>query len=284
MVRRSFIDEPLSRLAAWSSRLALFALAAAALSVLILRTRLLETGPALATFAGALGFATLAILLALAAFVSIWRQGYSGLGRAVRGLILGLLLLAYPVYLGAHAFKLPAINDITTDPGNPPRFEALARLRPADRVAYPGAQTAALQRQAYPDIVPLQLALPVQTAYNVALSVILKRKWPIAEARRPVGPRGGGAIETTARSLLMGFSDDIVIRVTPIGSGAIMGSRIDLRSASRYGEHDLGANAARLRALLEDIDDAAGDAPEPRPEPEPAPQKKPAPKRPQPRR
>jgi hypothetical protein len=78
----------------------------------------------------------------------------------------------------------------------------------------------------------------------------------------------------------MGFRDDVVIRVSPLGQG----SRIDLRSASRYGTADLGANATRLRALLEDIDDAAGNAPEPKPEPEPETKKRPAPRRPAPKR
>ena len=84
MAHRPFIDEPISHLAAWSSRLALFGWAVAALSVLILRADLLETGPALATFASALVFAALAVLLALGAFITIWQQGLSGLGRAVR--------------------------------------------------------------------------------------------------------------------------------------------------------------------------------------------------------
>jgi len=55
-----------------------------------------------------------------------------------------------------------------------------------------------------------------------------------------------------------------VIRISPLGPG----SRVDMRSASRFGETDFGANAARVRALMEDIDDAAGSAPEPKPEPE----------------
>ncbi|MGC2643653.1 MAG: DUF1499 domain-containing protein, partial [Pseudolabrys sp.] len=76
--------------------------------------------------------------------------------------------------------------------------------------------------------------------------------------------RRDGVIETVARSPIMGFRDDVVIRVTPIGQGA----RIDMRSASRFGDHDLGANASRVRSLLEDIDDAVSSAPEPRSLPE----------------
>ena len=134
MARRpSFGDEPVSQLAAWSGRLALFALAVAALSIVIVRSGILEIVPALASFAAALIFAALAVLLSFLGFVAIWRQGLSGLGSALLGLILGLMLLAYPGYLGYRASKLPAISDITTDPDNPPRFDVLARLRPRGR-------------------------------------------------------------------------------------------------------------------------------------------------------
>jgi hypothetical protein len=277
MARRpTFGDEPKSRLALWSARFALFALVVAALSVIIVRSGLLEIEPALATFAAALVFAGLAILLAFLAFVVIWRQGLSGIGSAVLGLFLGLLLLAYPSYLGYRAAKLPAISDITTDAGNPPRFDVLARQRPPGHNDYP-ASDARLQRAAYPDIGPLQVNAPVKLAYDVALSLVTKRKWHIADARPPVGRREG-AIEATARTPIMGFRDDVAIRITPTSDGA----RIDVRSASRFGVYDFGANAARIRSLLEDLDDAVSSAPEPRAEPEKKNQA--APKRPAPKR
>jgi uncharacterized protein (DUF1499 family) len=264
MARRpTFGDEPKSQLAAWSGRFALFALAVAALSIVIVRSGLLEIVPALATFAAALVFAGLAVLLSLLAFIVIWRQGLSGLGSAVLGLFLGLLLLAYPGYLGYRANKLPAIHDITTDPGNPPRFEALLRQRPPGSNDYPGVAVARAQNAAYPEIAPLQLAAPAKVAYDVALALVTKRKWLMAAARAPE-LRRDGVIEATARTPIMGFRDDVVIRVSAAGAGA----RVDIRSASRYGLHDFGANAARVRALLEEIDDAVGSAPEPRPEPE----------------
>jgi len=279
MARRpSFGDEPVSRLAAWSGRLALFALAVAALSVMVLRSGLLEIVPALATFAAALIFAGLAMLLAFVSFVVIWRQGLAGLGHALLALFLGLLLLAYPSYLGYRATKLPAIYDITTDPANPPRFDVLARLRPRGRTNYPGAATAEQQLAAYPDIVPLQLAVPPKVAYDLTLALITKRKWLLVDSRPPAAGRREGVIEAVTRTPIMGFRDDVVIRVSPLGQG----SRVDVRSASRYGLHDFGTNASRVRALLEDIDDGISSATEPRPEPEKKAQ--PAPKRPSPRR
>jgi uncharacterized protein (DUF1499 family) len=264
MARRpSFGDEPVSRLAAWSGRLALFALAVAALSIVIVRSGLLEIVPALVTFAAALIFAALAVLLSFLGFVAIWRQGLSGLGSAILGLTLGLLLLAYPGYLGYRASKLPAIHDITTDPGNPPRFDVLERLRPRGSSDYPGGAVAQAQRSAYPDIAPLQESVPPKLAYDVALALVTKRKWHVVDARPPAAGRREAVIEAVARTPIMGFRDDVVIRVSAVGAGA----RVDMRSASRFGWHDFGANASRVRALLEEIDDAVNSAPEPRPEP-----------------
>ena len=201
----------------------------------------------------------LAILLAFGGFIVIWRQGYSGLGRAFLGLFLGLALLAYPAYLGTRALKLPAISDVTTDPANPPRFDVLARQRPRDRTDYPGAgdgraaaRRLSRHRSAATDVAP-------KVAYDVALALVTKRKWQIGGCALADLARRDGVIEAVARTPIMGFRDDVVIRVTPIGQG----TRIDMRSASRVGSHDFGANASRIRALLEDIDDAVGSAPEP---------------------
>ena len=272
-------DLPTSKLAAWSARLAWFSLAVVVLSIIIVRGGILEIQPALATFAAALIFAALAILLAFAAFVVIWRQGLGGLGRALLGLVLGLLLLAYPGYLSYRATKLPMINDITTDPNNPPRFNVLARLRPRGSSDYPGARVAALQAKAYPDIDALEYDAPAQLAYRVVLGVVTKRKWHIVDTVPPTAQRPG-EIEAVARTPIMGFRDDVVVRVSTVESSA----RIDVRSASRYGVSDFGTNAKRVTALLSDIDDAMTDAlsaparPEPAEKAEkPQPKKKPPP-------
>jgi len=257
MLRRPFIDAPMSRLATWSGRFGWFALAVAALSVVILRTNILEIGPALVTYGAALMFAAIAALLALAAFVVIWREGSRGLGRAVLGLVLGLLLLAYPGYLGFRAMRTPAITDVTTDTANPPAFAVLARLRPRGRIAYPGAQTAALQRAAFPDIESLEYEIPAVVSYEAALSVIVKRGWHVVDSRPPAAGGRAGTIEAVARTLIMGFRDDVVVRVRALGRG----SRVDVRSASRYGTHDFGANARRVASLLQDIDDVVSSLP-----------------------
>jgi uncharacterized protein (DUF1499 family) len=256
MMRTRLPEEPLSRLALWSRRVAVFSIAVVLLSIIIVRYGLLELVSALATFGGALALAVLAILLALGAFVVIWREGLRGTGHAVVAAAMGLGILAYPAYLATKAYRLPAINDVTTDPIDPPRFEAIARLRSRETnpITYAGLRAAELQRTAYPDIEPLLLNVSPQEAYNTALAVITRRKWRVVDARAPVPGRRDGLIEAVARTPIMGFRDDIAIRIRPAREGA----RVDLRSASRYGRSDLGANASRIRALIEDIDDAAG--------------------------
>jgi uncharacterized protein (DUF1499 family) len=277
MTRGPVFEVPMSQLATWAGRIGWFALAVALFSIIIVRSGILEIQPALATFAASLVFAAVAIVLAFGGFVVIWREGSAGLGRAVTGLAVGLVLLAYPGYLGYKAHKLPAIADITTDAADPPRFDLLARLRPRGSSVYPGAQTAALQQKFYPELDPLEYNAPAQLSYKVALDVVTKRKWLIVDATPPA-PRRDGTIEAVARTLIMGFRDDVVVRVRAAGQG----SRIDVRSASRYGAHDFGTNAKRVSALLVDIDDAMGDAMSapPTDTKEPAAKKRPQPKRP----
>jgi uncharacterized protein (DUF1499 family) len=233
------------------------------------RSGALDIVPALSTLAGAMMLAVVAILLAFGAGVVIWREGVGGFREATTGLLIGLALIAYPLYLGVKAYRLPAIYDVTTDPIDPPRFEAIARLRPRDAnpVTYAGLYTAEQQRVAYSDIEPDLTTATPQEAYDAVLKVIGKRKWHVVDSRPPqaTAPRDG-LVEAIARTPILGFRDDVVVRVRATPDG----SRIDVRSASRYGRHDLGANAARVRALIEDVDDVLS---------APAPEKKqPAPK------
>src|SRR5690606_30089297 len=128
-----------------------------------------------------------------------------------------------------------------TDFVNPPRFDVLARLRPRGTSDYPGEKAAALQHAAYPEVVPLQVEMPAKAVYDIVQKLIAKRKWLVVDARAPLGARGTGTIEAVARTTLFGFREDVAIRVTPVRDGA----RVDMRSASRYGFHDFGANARR---------------------------------------
>lgn len=252
-------SEPVSSLASWARNLAVFSVVAVLVSILIVRFGFLEVKPALATFLGALACAGLSILAGLAAFVAIWQNGSRGMSRILLAFLIDAAVLAYPAYLAVQYRKLPPIHDITTDPIDPPRFEALARLRTgegANPAAYAGLYSAEQQRLNYPDIETVELEVPVQRAYEVTLQLVNKRKWLIIDERAPQLPRRIGRIEAVARTPIMGFRDDVAIRVTPDGEG----SRVDIRSSSRYFESDLGSNAARVTKLIEDINNAVDNA------------------------
>jgi Protein of unknown function (DUF1499) len=294
MVRRRIVEEPVSRLAIWSLRLALFSLVATVVAIVIVRSGALDIVPALSTLAGALVLAGVAILLAFGAGIFIWRDGLGGLPQAVSAVLIGLALVAYPAYLGARAYRLPAIYDVTTDPIDPPQFDAIARLRPRDAnpIAYQGLYAAEQQHATYPDIDSEDTTATPQEAFDVAMKVIVKRKWRVVDARPPREGAGGrlsdstalpdgvardGIIEAVARSLILGFPEDVVVRIRATNDGA----RIDVRSASRYGRNDLGSNATRVRDLISDIDDILN---APQDEEEKEPEKKPPPRPTQPAR
>jgi uncharacterized protein (DUF1499 family) len=251
-----YLSEPVSGLATWARSLAVFSVVAVLVSILIVRFGFLEMKPALATFFGALALAGLSILIGFAAFAAIWRNGTRGMGRILLAFLIDALVLAYPAYLAVQFRLLPQIHDITTDPIDPPRFEALALLRTGDdtnAAVYAGLYSAEKQRKAYPDIEPVQLEIPVERAYAITRQLVNKRKWLVIDERPPKPPRQIGRIEAVARTPIMGFREDVSIRVQPDGDD----SRVDIRSSSRYFESDLGSNAARISRLIDDLNAAA---------------------------
>ena len=165
----------------------------------------------------------------------------------VPGLVVALVLGAGVAYLPWQwtqtARAVPPINDITTDTENPPAFVAVIPLRAGASVSatYPGSETAAKQRGAYPDIRPLELAVPPAVAFARALDAARSAGWEIDATDAT-----NGRIEATATTPWFGFRDDIVVRVMPTPTG----SRIDVRSLSRIGKGDFGTNASRVRAYL----------------------------------
>jgi uncharacterized protein (DUF1499 family) len=165
--------------------------------------------------------------------------GRAGRGLAVLGTAAGASMLAVVLVTAAPSASLPAINDITTSPGDPPAF-VVAAAELGDPMAYEGETFAFQQRAAYPDIVPLELSLQPNQALERARLAAEELGLEVVA----VDP-ATGRIEARDVSVVFRFVDDVVIRVRPRDGG----STVDLRSRSRDGRGDLGINAARLRAL-----------------------------------
>ena len=165
-----------------------------------------------------------------------------GIAFAAIGVILGALVAYMPWQYNRLRGIVPPIHDITTDTDNPPTFVAALKLRPtgSNTVAYEGPALAAKQRAAYPDIAPVKMSVAPADAFKRALDTAKAMPgWTVVDA-----DPASGRIEANETSRWFRFTDDVVIRIAPDGTGA----RVDVRSVSRVGRSDFGVNAGRIRA------------------------------------
>ena len=192
-----------------------------------------------AFYFGAAAVVTGAALLLLHAFP----RYRSHLWIPVTAIVLGLAAAVPPFVLLQIAKSVPPIHDVTTDTVDPPAFVFLAdvRRKSDNGLAYGGEAIAAQQKKGYPDIKPVLLKAPPKDAVQSAIDAARSCGWEVMSSDAPAG-----RIEATDTTSWFGFKDDIVIRVRPEGEG----SRVDVRSVSRVGESDLGANAKRVRKFI----------------------------------
>lgn len=157
--------------------------------------------------------------------------------------------------------SLPFIHDITTDTQDVPRFTSAilderAKVKNVNPIDYSGkmaptkdasgepaqALVAALQSKAYPKVRPLILSQPPEAAFIQAKALIKDMGWALKSE-----DSAAGILEATDSSFWYGFKDDIIVRLRA-GEGG--GTVVDVRSISRVGTSDIGANAARIRIFL----------------------------------
>jgi hypothetical protein len=161
----------------------------------------------------------------------------------VASLVLVAIAVAPPMLLLQKAKQVPRIHDISTDLADPPGFVALMPARKAapNGAVHRGAALAEEQRKGYPEIKARVLPTPPAATIQKAIDAARSMGWEVAAV-----DTAAGRIEATDTTAWFGFKDDIVVRVRPEGAG----SRVDVRSMSRVGLSDLGANAARIRSFL----------------------------------
>lgn len=198
--------------------------------------------------------AGLSLLTAIAGAFSI--RGRTTIFAAVAGLA-AIAAAAIPLGMRSAFEANPFIHDITTDFEDPPAIVAAAgmtRKNPAEYdgdAAVPqgkgGATVAEAQRAAFPDIKPLIVDAGLEEAVEAAKSVVHSMGMEIlAEGPADAGAGSGWRIEAVSTSMWFGFKDDFIVRLTPEGEGK---TRVDIRSKSRVGGSDLGANAKRVRSF-----------------------------------
>jgi hypothetical protein len=241
-----------SRFVQWGERLGYVAVPLAVIAVLVTRSGKVPPMNGVLLLAASALIATLALALAMVGAVDIWRNGRTGLAGLFRTGFVAALVLAFPAYLAIEAGRLPRMNDISTDIVDPPVFSRSSRALAARNGYVPPAldpREREKQRLAYADLRTLVLDVEADEAFRTIREAVTTLKWRIIEEAAPGGRSGQGRIEAIAETRLMRFQDDIVIRLRPSAAG----TRVDIRSASRLGKHDFGANARRIRQLIDEV-------------------------------
>ncbi len=229
----------LSPLIRWCGRLALAFLALIPLSVLAVKFGLLHYSAGLAGFAIAclLSLVVLIVLAIVSLLPKYKPQRQAALKRSLAA-VPGVLLAG--ALLGSSG-DYPPIHDISTDTDNPPVFVEGIVERGSDSNSLDiKPDYIAEQLKAYPDLATINSELDQAAAMARAADIAAGMQWEIYN-----NDADAGLIEAAYTSFWFGFVDDIAIRFTPSATG----TDIDLRSTSRVGRGDLGANAKRIRAF-----------------------------------
>ncbi|MDP1618044.1 MAG: DUF1499 domain-containing protein [Phenylobacterium sp.] len=215
-----------------------------------------------------------AILGLVALIVTLARAPRTGWRAALVALLIPALGLGYLLWVRGQSADIPPIHDVATNIEDPPTYSpALLAAREAEGAnpvaqlsapitslpAYQGPRFAALQgktlgqvgREAYPEVRTLTVAASPDQAMAAVQAEVQAQGWTLVGA-----DAAAGTVEATAETFWFGFKDDVVVRVAPAPDG---GSLIDMRSTSRVGLSDLGANAERIDDFLDDVEDRLGE-------------------------
>ncbi|WP_337076282.1 DUF1499 domain-containing protein [Aeromonas dhakensis] len=187
-----------------------------------------------------LGFA-LCLLGALVSLVLLVRLPWCR-NRCANGW--GAVPLLLPLAFVVQALRMPLVNDVSTDPSNPPQLRWAAELRTAQDLPINPAPLKAVEGKPG----PLFTSAPPAEVITEAHALMEQLGWQV----RP-NPQGLEAVVTTG---WFGFQDDVALRVF----AGPKETRIDMRSASRQGRSDLGTNRARIEEFLIRLNERLGQA------------------------
>jgi len=196
---------------------------------------------------GCIVLAVAGLITLVGIVISTGSAGDASAPGAWSALAISVILVGTVLIQLRNSSGVPAIHDITTDTTNPPLFEAILPLR-ADAPnppGYAGTEIADQQQSAYPDLVTLTINKPTAEVFTAAEQVARDLNWHIVAA-----DRAAGRIEATDTTTWFRFQDDVVIRLTTLKSG----TSVDVRSKSRVGRSDMGANARRIHAFLDRLE------------------------------
>jgi uncharacterized protein (DUF1499 family) len=186
--------------------------------------------------------AAIGLVCGIAGIVAAHRRNLADSKRGVYlGTALCALVLAFVVAQYNKASSVPPIHNISTDVVDPPQFQFMADVPRENTLEYDAERLAPLQQQAYPQVRPVTTALPPAEALERSVNVLRDMDLDVVHVDEEAG-----TVEATATTRWFGFKDDVVVRVRATDTGSV----VDLRSVSRVGLSDLGANAARIQRFI----------------------------------
>jgi uncharacterized protein (DUF1499 family) len=226
----------MSNLGVWQAGLLLLL----CLSVVGLRLELIS----FKIFGGIFGLSlVVSIALAVIVLFKFVAGSQANLQYSALSFVVAIAVIGGVGYLVKQIGAAPRIHDISTDLVNVPQFtKAHVRRKASDNSLVFSEQVAGLQQVVYPELKTLSTPIPANEAIKKSIDVADQLGWQVHFVDEQ-----GGLIEATHTSALFGFIDDIVIRVQEVDVEGKSTTQIDLRSASRVGESDLGANAKRIK-------------------------------------
>ena len=232
----------IATLTTWGLRLAIAAPVLAVFCIAFFRLGIIEFRLPFLGLVLAVLLAAIALLLSAGALIGGLGGDGAHMQRAAIALVLALVMLFPPLNTVRKGGNVPPIHDISTDLDNPPIFEAVPGVRAAnDNSLALDEKVQAAQKAFYTELGPLSLSGTPADNFARALAAAEAMGWEIVAQSADKG-----IIEATATTTLFGFKDDVIIRL----SDASGDTRVDMRSASRAGLSDLGANAARIEAYF----------------------------------
>jgi uncharacterized protein (DUF1499 family) len=231
-----------------------FSLLLAVLATLLFRNNLLDALAFGVVMLLAAGIAVLAWVFGLAGLWKLWNEGAKAGTASLIGIVLAGVTLAPFAIAAVQSARVPALNDITTDLADPPVFPVGARV---DVVAPftpppPADEAARMQAAAYPDLSPRLLDNTPSEAIAAVRRAAQTLGWTATTRGGSLEVPSGALLAFESRSLLFGFTDDIVVRLRPAGEQLVL----DVRIAGRFGGSDLGAHAKAIRAFQQALDTA----------------------------
>jgi len=236
----------------WARRLALFSAVLLLTAATAHRIGYLATQDLFPVLGAVVGIALLALVFAARALALFWRYGGKGGSVLLFAVLVALLVLTPFVVTAYRGLTLPMLNDVSTDTDDPPEMPLASTARTAgmNQIEPFTAERRKQQQDSYPAATGRRYEAPIAQVAEVVNEVLDARGWPVVGAREVPPDASEITLEAQAGSFLLGLPADVAIRLIDEDTSTY----VDMRSASRYGPHDFGDNAARIEAFLAALD------------------------------